>query len=82
MALKGVRVHWLGGAVAGAAVLALVLPAQAQRGFFDSIFGPYPSRPPSVYHSPDRAPDASRAPAPRKAEVAPTSTILVLGDSI
>ena len=68
--------------MAGAAVLALALPAQAQRGFFDSIFGPYPSRPPSVYHSPDRAPDASRAPAPRKAEVAPTSTILVLGDSM
>jgi hypothetical protein len=84
MPLKGLRVHWLGGVLAAAATaalaLALAIPAQAQRGFFDGFFGPYPSRPP-VYSSPDRTPDASRAPPPRKAETPPTSTILVLGDS-
>jgi hypothetical protein len=81
----------VGAAVVGLAVsLALPLPAQAQRGGpFDSWFSPFPGFPGSRGRpAPDArsAPaDYSRAPAPaRKAPdaPAPTSLVLVLGDSM
>jgi len=65
------------GGVAAALLGVLFVSSQAiaQRGFFDTLFGPglRPAAPPA---------DFSRAPPPRKAETPPTSTVLVLGDSM
>ena len=75
------------GIVCGVAIAALGLllpaspPAVAQGGFFD-LFGPSPYGP--RMRSTVRTPpaDFSRAPAPRKADTPPTTTALVLGDSM
>ena len=68
-------------------------PQRSSGGFFDSLFGPSPRR--DVIEAPEYRPsnqgggggggDNSRAPAPRKAEkgeAAPTTSIVVLGDSM
>jgi hypothetical protein len=81
MAVKSLRIQRLGIVFGIGALLALAGPAAAQRGFFDSFFGPSFSRPPS-YGPSERAPDFSRAPPARKPETSPTSTVLVLGDSM
>ncbi len=71
--------------------LPLSTPAQAQ---FFPFFSDQPRRPPqpgfqffSPFQAPPEAPkappvDYSRAPAPRKAETPPTTTIVVMGDSM
>lgn len=51
------------------------LPAAAQ---FFPFFGPYQAPP----EQPKPPPDYSRAPAPKKAETAPTTTVIVMGDSM
>src|SRR4051812_30565162 len=74
------------GAAEVAAVLALVLmsaaPAGAQ-GFFDDR---YPwlqdRRRQQPMFEDEKPPDFSRAPAPKKADTPPTSTIMVFGDAM
>ena len=82
MAIKRLRFQLFGliGGVAAAALSILLVSSQAvaQRGFFDSLFGPSPR----YYDRPAPSADFSRAPPPRKAETPPTSTVLVLGDSM
>ena len=62
-------------------------------GFFGGLFGGGPryapryERGPREYHEreysrPEAQPDASHAPPPRKAEVAPTTSIVVMGDAM
>lgn len=93
MAQKSPRVQRFGALLligAAAVGLAAVEPAVAQRGgggVFDNWFSPFPNRqqrspfdPPQQRVQPA---DYSRAPAPtRKTDTTPTSTILVLGDSM
>jgi hypothetical protein len=83
MAKIGLRAQKLGGWLGvGAGVLlglGLVMPAQAQRMF--DWFGGFGS--PSAPQAPaQREVDYSRAPAPKKPDVAPTSTVMVFGDSM
>ena len=82
MAIKRLRFQLFGlsGGIAAAALGVLLVSSQAvaQRGFFDSLFGPSPR----YYDRPAPQADFSRAPPPRKAETPPTSTVLVLGDSM
>src|SRR4051812_22702617 len=85
MAQKSPRAHrfsgWLGVGAAAVLMLAFAMPAQAQRMF--DWFGGFGS--PSAPIQRDRGErevDYSRAPAPRKPDVAPTSNVLVLGDSM
>jgi hypothetical protein len=71
-------------AVLGLALLAVPVLAQSGGfsrggGFFDSFFGPYSG--PRI-GQPERPADFTRAPAPRKLDTPPTSTVLVLGDSM
>jgi uncharacterized protein len=61
--------------------LAFTRPAAAQ-GFFDRIFGPSPGGNLFSNPEPPKAVDASRAPPPRKPDTPPTTTILVMGDSM
>jgi uncharacterized protein len=61
--------------------LAMTSPAAAQ-GFFDRIFGPSPGGGIFSNPEPQRPVDASRAPAPRKPDTPPTSSIVVVGDSM
>ncbi len=88
MAATGPMARLLAAALAFCAMAALAAgPALAQRGLFDSLFGSFPTRPsapvPGGGGGGDRpAADYSRAPAPRKPDVAPTSSVLVLGDSM
>jgi hypothetical protein len=71
---------------AGAVVLLCGLllpgPAEAQRGggLFDNWFGTFPSGPRTAPTAPQA--DFSRAPPARKPDTQPTSTVLVLGDSM
>ncbi len=75
-------------AILGLAELAFVLalsltvavPARAQ-GFFDDRY-PFLQRRPPMSVDDERPPDYSRAPAPKKAETPPTSTIMVFGDAM
>ena len=66
---------------AAGAILALPLwaPAVLAQSAFQSFWGPFSPRPSA---SIERPVDASRAPAPRKVDTPPTSTVLVLGDSM
>jgi hypothetical protein len=72
--------------VAGLGLALLAVPVLAQSrgfsrsgGFFDSFFGPFSG--PRIGQS-ERPTDFTRAPPPRKADTPPTSTVLVLGDSM
>src|SRR5712691_8787082 len=82
MARKYQRIQRLGAllgfAASGAALaVALAAPATAQRMF--DWFGGYPGAPNAPI---ERPVDYSRAPAPKKPETPPTSTIVVFGDSM
>jgi hypothetical protein len=82
MARKGELIQRLSGWLGfGAGVLlaaGLAMPAQAQRMF--DWFGGFGS--PSPQAPVQREADYSRAPAPKKPDTPPTSTVLVLGDSM
>lgn len=68
---------------AGAVVVSARSNPAAAQGFFDRIFGPQPGG--GLFSNPEpqqRPIDASRAPAPRKPETPPVTTILVMGDSM
>ena len=78
-------------ALAFLVLAACVLPASAQwfewgqprrppPGQFQQLFGPFQSGP--EYREPRPQVDYSRAPPPRKAETAPLSNIVVMGDSM
>ena len=76
--------QWLGLilAIVAAGLLLAGPPARAQSGFFD-WFGPYHYRPQMRPQAPRQTPaDYSRAPLPHKTDTTPTSTVLVLGDSM
>jgi hypothetical protein len=55
---------------------------QLAQGFFERLFGPLPGGGPVFGPEPPKPVDASRAPAPRKPDTPPTTTIVVLGDSM
>lgn len=78
------RIGWSGaiglGVGATLALVALAAPALAQgRSIFDTFFGPFSA---PRYAPAERPADFTRAPPPRKVDTAPTSTIVVFGDSM
>ena len=89
-AMKGMRERLVASALLGAGamlVLALTVPAAAQSyesrlrvaqapSFLERLFGPFPGIEPA------RPPDFSRAPAARKVDTPPTSSVLIMGDSM
>jgi uncharacterized protein len=68
-------------ALASVFVSARTHPALAQ-GFFDRLFGPQPGGGLFSGPEPQRPVDSSRAPAPRKLDTPPTTTVMVIGDSL
>jgi hypothetical protein len=80
------------GVIAACAVAAAPADAQSPapsdakmrvaQGFFERLFGPLPGGRPMFAPEPQRPVDSSRAPPPRKPETPPTSTVMVIGDSL
>jgi uncharacterized protein len=93
MTRNGSFLHWLlAGIVLALATLSAATPAAAQRyygggGFFGSLFGGgggnyyyQPQRPRD--YSGDSSGDYSRAPAAKKSDAAPTTSVMVMGDAM
>jgi hypothetical protein len=78
--------RWIGTAALVGFIALCQGPADAQQrrsgGFFDQLFGGGFSQPRFDVEHPQPAVDSSRAPAPRKPETPPTSSIVVMGDSM
>ena len=84
MAKIGLRTQrlsgWLGFGAGALLVVGLAMPAQAQRMF--DWFGGFGGGGGAPQAPAQREVDYSRAPAPKKPEQAPTTTVVVLGDSM
>src|ERR671935_2785918 len=60
-------------------------PSRPSGSYFQQMFGPfqsYPQGPPEYRERSQPQVDYSRAPAPKKSDTAPLSTIVVIGDSM